>query len=391
MPGRSESPADAPAPASRSYGSRARALATALAASLLVGVAVGAMALAAGPAPVPPTFYGVVSQTQLTAEDIARMGTGNVGTLRLLINWGTIDPTQAADNNWSAVDPVVAEAIRNGIQPLPFIFGTPTWVAQGLDGHQCAPETCGLYAPRQAAAVEEWKRFLGEAVARYGPGGEFFALNPDLPVVPITTWQIWNEQNSKTFYRPKPDPNAYGNLIEQSAAALRAADPTAKVLLGGMFGTPHGEDSEKTTAWGYLKRFYRRPGISDYFEGVAAHPYSARMTKVKRQLKLIHDEIVRAGDTAAELWITEVGWSSGTGKNPLERGKQGQAARLRQAFNYFLAKRNLFKIQNVTWFAWRDLAGKPICQWCGKAGLFKANALTEKPAWGAFTAFTGGS
>ena len=101
-------------------------------------------------------------------------------------------------------------------------------------------------------------------------------------------------------------------------------------------------------------------------------------------------EVVRAGDDA-ELWITEVGWSSGKGKNPLERGVTGQANRLRDAMRYFIGKQAAFKIQNVTWFAWRDLAGEPICQWCGKAGLFKARSLTPKPAWKALMAFTGGS
>ena len=91
------------------------------------------------------------------------------------------------------------------------------------------------------------------------------------------------------------------------------------------------------------------------------------------------------------MWVTEVGWSSGNGDNPLERGKQGQASRLREAMRYFIGQQAAFNIQNVTWFAWRDLAGKPICQWCGKAGLFKAEPLTPKPAWNALMAFTGGS
>jgi hypothetical protein len=340
---------------------------------------------------VPRSFYGVVSQTQLTGDDLNRMGVGQIGTLRTIMNWATIDPTSTeGDNQWVSIDPIVAAAARNGIQVLPFVFGTPTWVATTLDGRSCPVTKCGEYAPSGAAAIEQWKRFLGEAVVRYGPNGEFFAENPDVPVVPITTWQIWNEQNSATFYKPKPSPAAYARLVAASHDAILAKDPNAKVLLGGMFGTPGGEDEPKLFAWNFLHKLYQVAGFADSFTGVGAHPYSARLIKVKEQVKLLRKEVVRAGDDA-EMWITEVGWSSGTGKNPLERGNTGQANRLRDAMRYFIAKQAAYNIRNVTWFAWRDLAGRPICDWCAAAGLFKAATLTPKPAWNALMAFTGGS
>ena len=72
----------------------------------------------------------------------------------------------------------------------------------------------------------------------------------------------------------------------------------------------------------------------------------------------MRDEMVEAGDDDGEIWVTEIGWSSGTGENPLERGEQGQAERLAEAIDYFLSVRDDFNIQNVTWFAWRDLAGQ---------------------------------
>jgi hypothetical protein len=360
--------------------------------TLVAALAASAPAPAKGPVSVVPrSFYGVVPQAGLTTADLARMGQGQVGTLRTFVNWATIDGTaDPADNNWAALDLIVGEAAKSGVQVLPFVYGTPTWVAQGLDGRGCKPAKCGVYAPQKPAAVAEWQRFLGEAVARYGPGGEFWAANPTIPVLPITVWQLWNEQNSKTFYKPKPNPAAYAKLVAAGQDAILARDPAAKILLGGMFGTPGGEDEPKLFAHNFLRKLYAVSGFVDSFTGVAAHPYSARMTKVKQQVKLLRREIVRAGDDA-EMWITEVGWSSGDGKNPLERGKRGQANRLRDVMRYFIGQRTAFNIQNVTWFAWRDLAGKPICDWCAEAGLFKARTLTPKPAWKALMAFTGGS
>jgi len=339
---------------------------------------------------VPETFFGVAPQGPLTAAELERMAQGQVGTVRLLMNWGGIDHTSADDNNWSSIDPVVYYAATHGVTVLPFVFGTPQWVVRDLEHQACRPETCGLYAPRGQLALQEWKRFLAEAVERYGPGGEFFALHPELPENPIVVWQLWNEQNSFSFYKPRIDVNAYATLVKTGAEAIRAVDSDAKILLGGMFGTPSGEEDPKAIAWHYLRRLYRVPGIAGSFDGIAVHPYAARMVKVIQQVKLMRKEVVRAHDSA-EMWITEIGWSSGTGGNPLERGNQGQAARLRDAMRYFIIHQAAFNIQNVTWFAWRDLGGRPICKWCAKAGLFSANSLAPKPAWKALTAFTGGS
>ena len=358
--------------------------------TLAIGLWPGAGAAAAPVSVLPSSFYGVAPQNTLTTADVGRMAQGRVGTLRILINWSTIDRTSADDNNWSAIDPIVYAAATQGISVTPFVFGTPEWVARDLDHHSCRPTTCELFAPRGQPALEQWQRFLREAVERYGPGGEFFAEHPYLPFQPIVVWQLWNEQNSATFYKPKPDVNAYATLVRSGTDAVRSVDPDAKILLGGMFGTPGGVDEPKLFAWNYLRKLYRVPGIAEQFDGVAVHPYAARMIKVIEQVRLMHKEIRRAKDPA-EMWITEVGWSSGTGGNPLERGKKGQATRLREAMSWFIGHQAAYNIQNVTWFAWRDLAGKPICQWCANAGLFKAASLTPKPAWKTLMAYTGGS
>ena len=335
-------------------------------------------------------FFGVAPQTTLTPGELGRLAQGGVGTVRVYLNWAATDLTPADDNAWGAMDALVGAAAQNGVSVLPFVFGTPTWVVNGLDNRTCPPRTCSLFAPRSQAALAEWQRFLREAVERYGPNGEFFAQNPALPVVPITDWQLWNEQNSFSFYEPKVDVNAYATLLTAGSQAVRSVDPDAKILLGGMFGTPEGVENPKVFAWNYLRRLYRVPGIAAQFDGVAVHPYAARLTKVIQQVKLMRREIVRAHDTA-EMWITEIGWSSGKGDNPLERGKRGQASRLRESMRYLIGHKDSFNIRNVTWFAWRDLGGRPVCEWCGKAGLFNAGSLTPKPAWRTLMTFTGGS
>ena len=107
------------------------------------------------------------------------------------------------------------------------------------------------------------------------------------------------------------------------------------------------------------------------------------------QVELFRKEMKQADDAATSLWVTEIGWGSANGGNPLNRGLSGQAERLKQAFKYFSKNRNKLKLATVTWFSWMD-SKTSICEWCSKSGLFKTG-LKEKPAWRAFTKFSGGS
>jgi hypothetical protein len=343
----------------------------------------------------PATFYGVVPQGLISSEDVDRMGAGKVGTLRLVFPWQALDPSAADDDSVvSAYDPLVIAAAKNGIEVIPTLYGTPDWVAHDLDGVDCSSEegdtSCIPFAPRSEAALDAWKGFVDEVVGRYGPNGELWKLYPDDSPLPIHTWQIWNEQNSDTFFQPTPDPEAYEALLSTAAETIRKRDPDAEILLGGMFQT--SGRGELDLANEFLRELYEIDGATEAFDGVAAHPYAANMEKVEEQVRLLHDEI-EAADDDASLWITEMGASSADGDNPLELGEQGQADLLREAFQFFLEKRVEWDIPAVIWYAWRDSAadGPVVCDWCMNAGLFEHDALEPKPSWGAFTSFTGGS
>jgi polysaccharide biosynthesis protein PslG len=349
----------------------------------LLSIAVGSSASGA----VPRSFYGVASQTPLTTVDLDRMGQGNVGTLRIILDWSGVDPSPAADDyNWAPIDAVVADAARNGISVLPFLFGTPQWVARDLDGRNCTSK-CGLFAPSKPAAIDAWAAFLRDAVARYGPNGAFWVANPGLPQVPITSWQIWNEQNSSSFYRPRPNPKKYVKLLEASNEAITSLDPAADVILGGM--AELAGSRKATPGARYLDKLYARKGAKKHFDGVALHPYGAKLKAIEEQVNLFRKAMKRGRDGGADLWITELGWGSARGGNPLNRGPQGQATRLKQAFKYFTKRQNRLNVRAVVWFSWMDSAAK-ICAWCPKSGLFDQQ-LAPKRSWRAFIKFTGGS
>lgn len=359
-----------------------------LAAALALAIAVASSANAA----VPRQFFGVMPQGPLNADDYAAMGDAKVGTLRFELYWGAIDPSAAADDyNWAASDAVVTAAAENGVGLLAVVSTAPSWVLQ-LDGHDCDPGKCPAYAPKGKQALAAWRTFLDDAVDRYGPNGEFWTLNPTVPKLPIRDWQIWNEQNSPSFWKPKPDVKAYAKLLDSAHDAITGADPGAEIILGGMFGTPLGGRKPALAAWDYLAKLYQQKGAKQNFDAVAPHPYASKFSKVLAQIDLIRDVMVQAHDANTALWITELGWASGGAPNPLNRGLAGQADRLEEAFRYLIKKRKQLQIENVTWYSWRDnsTTGVGLCEWCPKSGLLNEDGST-KPSYDAFTEFTGGS
>ena len=340
--------------------------------------------------PPPRSFFGVVPQTALYEDDLDRMGQGNVGMIRLHVAWALLDPTAADDYAWEGIDSVVLGAAERKIEVLPFLFATPPWVAE-LDGHgDCDPD-CAIYAPRSQAALAAWAEFVSAAVKRYGPDGELWGENPDVEPLPIRAWQIWNEQNSPTFYLPKPDVDAYADLLATSEQAIHEHDFDAEVVLGGMFGTPLGGEPPAITAGDYLRELYEA-GAATSFDGIAVHPYAGRAVNIEEQVSSMRSEVVAADDDAS-TWVTEVGWASSGPPNPLTKGAKGQAAELEAAYELLLERRLEWDIETVSWYSWRDTASDSSpCEWCGGSGLFPADSLDEpKPAWESFVSFTDGS
>ena len=185
---------------------------------------------------------------------------------------------------------------------------------------------------------------------------------------------------------------AYAKLLDSAHDAITDADAGAEIILGGMFGTPLGGRKPALSSWDFLARLYQQKGAKKNFDAVAPHPYASKFSKVLAQIDLLRDAMVQARDTKTAIWITELGWASGGSPNPLNRGLAGQADRLEEAFKYFIKKRKVLNIENVTWYSWRDnsTTGIGLCEWCPESGLLNEDG-SSKPSFNAFTGFTGGS
>jgi hypothetical protein len=137
----------------------------------------------------------------------------------------------------------------------------------------------------------------------------------------------------------------------------------------------------------YLSRLYRARNVKPYFDGVALHPYVARAKAMGAQLNNLRRIMDVHNDVRTRIYVTELGWGSQSGPTRWERGLQGQANQLSQAFAMLSAKRLTWKVAGAWWFTWSDDGGG--CQFCRSAGLLTAKR-EAKPSWYRFNAWTGG-
>ncbi len=367
---------------------------------LVVIAALGAFAGSA--AAVPAKFFGVVPQSTLGQEQLTKLQQGGVKSMRVALVWASIQPTRGAAYNWNEFDTIVERATHSGIELLPFAIGTPTWAVPNAN----VPGAPGAKAPARLPATgtssTAWTAFLKAAVARYGTGGTFWTEHPLVPDLPIKNWQIWNEPNFKYFVA-KPNPTEYGKLVKTSSAAIKSTDPSAKIVLAGMFAKPAGgrrlagkrvanPTSPNWFASYFLEQMYKtNPGIKSSFQGVALHPYVARYPQLAPEIEELRGVMTRAGDGAKGLWITELGWSSEPPVGPsnvFAVGPAGQARELKGAFTLLKQDQAKFKLQRVYWFSVDDAA--ETCNFCNGSGLFKKGFIPKK-SWTEFTKFTGGT
>jgi polysaccharide biosynthesis protein PslG len=348
-------------------------LAALVAAAILAGCGSGDEGRSEGDAGEQPNdpFYGVISAEPLPGGAmLARLGKGGAGTLRVNLAWAYVQAGPTASYDWSHYDRVVGEAARNGIRVLATVYGSPSWVEPRAENPPLGPSLFGFAA------------FARAAVQRYGTNGTFWMHHPDVPKLPITNWQLWNEPNFSLFWKPAPDPSAYLELLRPFHAVVKEADPQAHVLLGGVFPTPRDDPTMES----FISDLYRA-GARGLFDAAAIHPYAATPDDSMQRVMELRALMRRFGDGEKPIWITEVGWASGGAPSGLTVDPKRQAAYLTETFELAADRRERLGIAGVVWYSLRDTPG-PF--WPGHCGLFELDG-TPKPSWEVFTELAGGN
>ena len=349
---------------------RRRAVRSGIATTLLVGLLLGlpATAIATGPG---QAFFGMQSHSVPTAKDVAMMKRGGVGTLRAVFDGGIMGFPEAA--RWGSYDALMASAARQQIEVLPVLIGIP--------GNR--PR---LNRPRTRPQRMSWARFVDGVAARYGRGGSFWELHPELEPMPITAYQVWNEPNLPAYWRPADDAAGYLRLVRLTRARLRAIDPKASIVLAGLPDSRLG-----TRMLDYVRAIYAQPRARALFDVVALNPYASDAAGVLEKLNDVRAYMDRRGDRATPIWVTEIGWATGGPRSPFRTSERGQAERINRMFRRLIAARGRLRLGRIIVFGLQDRAyvdtEKPW--WGPRVGLFDM-AGRPKPAWHTFVRFTGG-
>jgi len=289
-----------------------RAVAPRVALTVLVAGVLAGLGAAAAQAPVavpaPGERLGINAQVLMQQRPSARrrdrhldaMRVGGIRLVRLDATWARAEPAPPRAPgrrrfDWRYDDRWVAALAIRGMRWLPILDYSAHWATSIWGKEHAPPATDALFAGYAKAFA-----------ARYGAGGTFWRRNPWLPALPVTTYEVWNEPNLRTFWgRRKPDPRRYAGLFLAARIELKRTDPAGRVIVGGLAGRAGAPE--------YLRAMYRaRPALRGRVDGVGLHLYAptpeemyARTAEMRRAL----DAVDRDG---LPLDVTEIGWVART-------------------------------------------------------------------------------
>jgi hypothetical protein len=185
--------------------------------------------------------------------------------------WSQVE-SKEGELNWQAVSNLeagLASASEHGIEAILIVRSTPPW-AQKVEGYYCAAV--------KADKLQAFADFMGDAVARYSAppfNVKYWELGnePDVQpsfVPPESAFGCWGDEKDEYY-----GGGYYGEMLKRVYPAIKAADPQAQVLIGGLLldcdptQPPEGKDCKPAK---FLEGILKNGG-GDYFDIVSFHGY----------------------------------------------------------------------------------------------------------------------
>lgn len=227
------------------------------------------------------TVFGVEMDQITTGGGLDQVVAANTTWVRRNgVLWADVEPTEET-RNWgilTALEQELTNASVNGLQVILIVRRTPSW-AQKVPGYSCGP-----IKPEKLGA---FGNFMYDLVSRYSRA----PYN-------VRYWEIWNEpdvdpalayyiggdsipfgcwgDSAETYYGGE----YYAEMLKAAYPRIKAADPRAQVLVGGLLldCDPRGSPSICTTVGHddrppkFLEGILRNNGGA-YFDGVGFHNY----------------------------------------------------------------------------------------------------------------------
>ena len=298
--------------------------------------------------------------------------------IRIFALWSDFEPSGPSDfpnpsdhNQRNFVDTFDAAVTRinsSGAKPVLVVVGTPSW----------ANGSSGVWVP--PTSVQDYASFFGELTARYG--------------TQVAAYEVWNEEDESSFWKPGPDAARYAAMLKAAYAAGKRGDANANIVLGPLTGNNYP----------FLEQLYAN-GVKGSFDGVAVHTDTACLDRgpdafyrengrLARFTFLGYREVrasmLAQGDDKP-IWMSELGWSStGGAANSCSRGtfanqkpdgvsEADQARFLTQAYGCLAQDPYVVA---ADWFTFRDTANLSPDE-LNHYGLIRANGQ-KKPSYDAF-------
>lgn len=199
---------------------------------------------------------------------------------------------------WAKYDNIVDLADKYGVQILARLEAPPKW-AQSVEGSFAPP-----------AKLDDYGDYVAAVATRYKGR--------------ITYYQIWNEPNNYPEWGEQPvDPEAFTQLLCTAYRRLKAIDPTARVVAPALTPTislePGPGPGTGLNDFIFLQRMYDA-GAGQCFDIMSAQGYGLFSGPTDRRLRprnvnfsrpmYIRDLMVKNGDAAKPIWISEMGWNA---------------------------------------------------------------------------------
>ncbi|EEF58160.1 glycoside hydrolase family 39 [Pedosphaera parvula Ellin514] len=262
--------------------------------------------------------------------DLLLLKTNGIHVLRIAFPWDTIE-IEPGKYDWSFWDEFVRMAADEyGIRLIPYVCYTPRWNSSGNDTN---------YWRQPPKDISRFADFM-KVIARRYKGR-------------IHSWELWNEPDNAEYWEGSSQ--EFAELAKAGSKAVREADPTAKIVLGGM-------------SWNieFLRDLFVTHGISPFIDVVNLHNYYETWSPDPIENINIYiskaSQIIDLHGNGQALWLAEVGYSNfrhGShvsrtyeARYNFEHTPQFQAQSMARMLSSILATG---KVQLIAWYRIHDL------------------------------------
>ena len=268
------------------------------------------------PKAVPDGFFGTQThfgQYRTSVDELLGLiRDAGIGWIRDEVYWSEVEKEKGVFRFPPAYDHYLRAAQARGIQILLILdFGNALYSGAEKDG------------PATEAERKAFVRYCREVVKRFKPFG-------------VRHYEIWNEPNASTFWKPQPNPEDYAKLLEAAYKSCKDADPESVVLGCSTSGT----DLD------FIGRVLAADG-GRFMDAVSFHPYCQPLPPEK---KLLADISKMKGIAPGKpLWITEIGYPAYAGAAGVDAEMQAN-----DLVRAFLLARTSPAVERVFWYDFQN-------------------------------------